>query len=204
MTRIIPDMLITFALKAEMTELFLRINIRETYRFTKKQCLYTAEYNGIEFLALQTGIGPNAVSLGLNRLLPAHTVSRILNVGTCGALEDDLVPGMPVVPETVASTWDSRCFYPDLSGIAAHYVQRCVSVGNSENTEEFREDLIRKYRAQIVDMEAWSTLAWSDKQKIPASIVKVVSDRAGKNSQQEAKKSMPHCSKTISEFLLNE
>jgi nucleoside phosphorylase len=204
MTRIIPDMLITFALKAEMTEFFLRINIRETNRYSKKQCLYTAEYNGIEFLALQTGIGPNAVSLGLNRPLPVHAVSRIINVGTCGALEDDLASGMLVVPETVVSTWDSRCFYPDLSGIAVHYVQRCVSVGYSENTEEFRENLIRKYRAQIVDMEAWSTLAWADKLKIPATIVKVVSDRAGKNAQREAKKSMPFCSKTISEFLLNE
>ena len=204
MSGIIPGMLITYALKAELKDFFSQICVLERVRFTKKRYLYKARYKGIEFHLLQTGIGPGAVSLGLDNLPGTLTFTRVLNIGTCGLLNDEWDPGMLLMPEEVISTWDSKVFYPEAPRFETGRVRRCVSVGKSENSEEFREYLIRKYNAQIVDMEAWSVLAWADERKLPVSIVKAVSDRTGKNAAFDVRENIFLCSKNIAEFLLNE
>lgn len=197
-------MLITYALKAELKDFFSQICVLTTLRFTKKRYLYTAQYKGIEFHLLQTGVGPGAVALGLNNLPRTLSVTRILNIGTCGLLNNELEPGMLLMPEEVISTWDSRIFYPNATGIGISRVHRCVSVGKTERTEDFRMSLIKKYQAQITDMEAWTVLEWADKRKIPVTIVKAVSDRVGENSDYDVRKNMSLCSNNISEFLLDE
>jgi len=197
-------MLISFALKPELKDLFSRINIREMVRFTKSRYLYIAEHRGIVFYLLRTGVGPGAVSQGLNSLPSSLSISRIMNVGTCGLLNDDREPGVLLMPDEIVSTWHSNVFFPDSSGIALSRVQRCVSVGKSENSEEFRENLIRKYHAQIVDMESWSILAWAYERNIPVTVVKAVSDFAGENTGFDVQNNMKLCSQNISDFLLNE
>ncbi len=202
MKYLIPGTVLVFALKAEMHSLFKYLIVKRTIKQTKKRILYTAVQDDIPITLLQTGIGPCAVRNALDSIPPELKISQVVNAGTCGSLNDKMSPGDLVSPEQVICGWDKTVQIPAKPGPGIKIVNTCITTNYSQNTEEFRIELIDTYHADIVDMEAWTVLAWTEKNKIPTHIIKCVSDRVGSQSAVDSRRHMSLCSQKLAEVLL--
>jgi nucleoside phosphorylase len=202
MTLILPQTVLVFALKGEMRDVFRKVEVKSHHSLSKRKHLYQVIWQEIPFYLLQTGIGPASVQQALDALLPDMNISQIVNAGTCGSLREDVFPRDLVVPEQVISQWDKTIQKPTNISSDIKTVNTCITVGNSENTHEFRSHLIRQFKADIVDMEAWVVLNWAGKHGFPAYVLKCVSDRVGPQSQSDVKQHMSACSKQLAKALL--
>jgi nucleoside phosphorylase len=198
------DTLLVFALKAEMDQVFKQLDIVKVFPLTKRRVLYYADQQGIPLYLLQTGIGPTSVRQALDSLPGDIHITQVINAGTCGALRDDLSPGDVISPDKIVSGWNNTAFFPENTGQFIKTVKTCITIGYSQNTQNFRVNLIKNFHADITDMEAWAVLAWaSGKEEIPVYVIKSVSDQVGPASGKEARNNMPLCSRKLAEVLLS-
>lgn len=202
MAFILPQTVLVFALKAEMLDVFRKVDVKSHYSLSKRKHLYQVVWQEIPFYMLQTGIGPTSVQHALDVLSLDMNISQIVNAGTCGSLRDDVFPEDLVVPEQVISQWDKTIQKPANISSNIQTVNTCITVRNSQNTQEFKSILIHQFKADIVDMEAWVVLDWAGKHGFPAYVLKCVSDRVGPQSPVDVKLHLPRCSQTLAEVLL--
>lgn len=195
--------LLVFALKAEMRYVLQQVNVKKSLSLTKKRILYHVQWQNRSFFLLQTGIGPGSVRKALSSLPADVRISHIVNAGTCGSLRDDISLGDVVTPENVISEWDKTIRNPQNSSAGTMSVKTCITVGYSQNTDDFRKKMIKKYKADIVDMEAWEVLRWAEEHTIPACVIKCVSDHVGPGSPVEARQRIYQCSLKLAEVLLS-
>jgi nucleoside phosphorylase len=202
MALMIPQTLLVFALKAEMLNVFRNVDVKSHLSISKRKHLYQVIWQEIPFYLLQTGIGPASVLHALDALPSNINISQIVNAGTCGSLRDDVLPCDLVVPKQVVSQWDTKIQKPTNIHLDIQAVNTCITVRHSQNSHEFRSQLIHQFRADIVDMEAWVVLDWAGKHEIPAYVLKCVSDRVGPQSPVEVAMHLPTCSKQLAKALL--
>lgn len=127
----------------------------------------------IEVVAVGVGAGHLAA-----RLARPSAPRLVVSAGTCGALAPELAVGALVVPETVLAPDGRR-----LSTAAAGALPRH---GTLLTTDRVLEDAAAKSRlwlstgALAADMESAAILAWALDREVPGSVVRAVSDPAGR------------------------
>jgi nucleoside phosphorylase len=130
-------------------------------------------------VALATiGVGPSKAHQNTTAAIEAWHPDRVLNLGTCGALIDDIVPGDLCCVTTVFREGPpNRCSaVATLTTLTIGRPASIVTVDKPVNTPQRRAALAEQ-GAAICDMEASAIAAAA--QDTPLSALKVVSDDAG-------------------------
>ncbi len=123
---------------------------------------------------LTCGVGEIAARSSTAKLLQHSSFDYILNVGTCGALQDDLPIGSICKPSRIINNDGAAISLAELD-----LELTLITVTTAINTPQKRALLAPQ--AQICDMEAYGIAEEITLQrpKIPFSMIKVVSDLAG-------------------------
>lgn len=158
------------------------------------------------FTRLLTGVGKLNATYALTRALDAARYDEIVVVGTAGAIDPDLAPGIYDIDATVQHD------VMDLEGVRGRHIAmpERVEVGGAGVTiatgDHFVDDadavvLIRTLGARMVDMEAYA-YAWVAAQfGVPIRILKAVSDRAQDGATQTWDEVVAECSRQLRAHL---
>jgi adenosylhomocysteine nucleosidase len=145
--------------------------------------IHSGTLDGRDVVAITTGMGTPLATAAIERLLEAVTVERVVVVGITGAVENVTPIGTLVIPEVVVH-----------AGTGAEY--RPAALGDQQphgvmwTTDELITDLdfITGLRARGVislDMETAAIAEVCERNAIPWSVFRVISDRATDGSVDE-------------------
>ncbi|GAB3601689.1 phosphorylase family protein [Microbacterium tumbae] len=158
---------------------------------------------------LVTGPGKIKAAYGLTRALDAADYEEILVVGTAGAIDPGIAPGVHVVD--TAFQYDVI----DDNGVAGHHVSmpQSLALGDGDvviaTGDSFVDDAdtvlaIRALGGRLVDMEAY-VYAWVAQQfGVPIRIWKAVSDNAQDGANQIWEEAVAACSRQLWDRLADE
>ncbi len=128
---------------------------------------------GLEVGILRCGVGPAKAERRTRRALEAWEADRVLSLGTCGALHDDLAIGRVVTADRLFE--DARpC--RELQPLEGHAVRGCTTVTRPVEHPDVRRRLAVA-GAGICDMEAAAVARAAGPRAF--AVLKVVSDLAG-------------------------
>lgn len=136
----------------------------------------------IDVDVLLTGIGKVAAAVTVAAAIAEHRPSRVLNIGTAGALRDGLV-GTHRIGRVIEHDLDHEALSaligePVLGEIVLDVTSPMVlATGDTfVQNEAIRSDLA--VRAHLVDMEGFAVARACEAAGVPCTLVKVVSDDA--------------------------
>ena len=154
-----------------------------------------------------TGIGKIKATLRTERLLQNHKLTRILHVGTCTALSEELAVGTPVAAAQV--------FEGDRVELATPTYPRMpldvpfknvpkVTLVTQDHTVQGQEERSYWQRiADISDMSGYAIAYVAATHGTPCNIVKVVTGHF-QNPSKNFRKTLTSACETMAEFLLKE
>jgi adenosylhomocysteine nucleosidase len=166
------------AMPMEMAPLRRPLHLRTTD--TGPPRLYQGVLDGRPVAAVTTGMGPELARRGMDRLLSAVDVERVVVVGITGAVENETPIGTLIQPEKVVDGATGVAYRPHTLGHGEH-------AGTMWTTAELITDLdrvaaLRADGVVALDMETAAIGAACDPRGIPWSVVRVISDRASDGS----------------------
>jgi nucleoside phosphorylase len=134
-------------------------------------------------VAIVTGMGTKLATAGIERLLGAVQVDRVVVVGITGAVENDTPIGALILPEVVVNSETGSEHHPAPLGDG-------VPHGKMWTTNALLTDpqVLADLRAQGVvslDMETAVIAEACERRGIPWSVFRVISDRASDGSLDE-------------------
>jgi adenosylhomocysteine nucleosidase len=100
----------------------------------------------------------------------------VVSAGVCGALSPDLAEGDLVVPETVVSSTGARYATAAVAGLRR--AGTLVTVDEVVATPSAKARLWVEAGALACDMESAAILEWARARRIPAAVIRAVSDTA--------------------------
>jgi adenosylhomocysteine nucleosidase len=144
---------------------------------------HTGSLAGRPVVAIVTGMGTELAAAGVERLLEAMEVERVVVVGITGAVDDEIPIGTLILPEVVVHSGTGAEYRPERLGPG-------VPNGRMWTTDELIVDLdvIAGLRADGVvslDMETAAIAAVCDRRSLPWSVFRAISDRATDGSVNE-------------------
>ncbi|HXZ83756.1 MAG TPA: hypothetical protein VED84_08525 [Acidimicrobiales bacterium] len=162
------------AMPLELAPLRRRLSLRRTR--LGPLVVYSGALAGRPVVAISTGMGAELATKGLERLLEAVEVARVVVVGITGALAAETPIGALVQPEVVVDAASGAEYQPDRLGDAE-------PSGKMWTTHELITDLavIARLRTEGVvslDMETAAIAATCARRRIPWSVFRAISDRA--------------------------
>jgi adenosylhomocysteine nucleosidase len=155
------------------------------------------------------GMGKVSAALATQWLIREHGPSRVVHAGICGALADPRIfapgdilrvtaasegrpgPGMPAEPVACAGDW-----WPDLRTATLVTVERPVF------DDALRAELLRY--GELVDMEGAVVARVARLHGVPCSVIKGISDHAGRQDRSLLKSRLPALSADIARILWKE
>ncbi|QEW04163.1 nucleoside phosphorylase [Microbacterium lushaniae] len=158
------------------------------------------------FDRLLTGVGKLRATYALTRALDAAHYDEIVVVGTAGAIDPELEPGVYDIDATVQHD------VTDLAGVRGQHVSlpprmtlalegATIATGDSFVDDADAVAVIRRLGAGLVDMESFA-YAWVAAQfGVPIRILKAVSDRAQDGATQEWDTAVIECSRQLRERI---
>lgn len=156
---------------------------------------------------LVTGIGKVNAAVAVALTLAEATPSRVVNLGTAGALSDDLA-GTYVIGTVVQHDLDDDALF-DLTGLRFGEPLRLTDDGPTLATGDVfvadtstREALAR--RADLVDMEGYAVARAALAAGVPVTVVKQVSDRAGEQAARSWRESVDECAEALGRWVRSE
>lgn len=126
---------------------------------------------------LVCGVGPRAAHRRTRAAIQGGSFDAVLNLGTCGALRDDLAIGQVVTAASVRREGDHLA---GLAALGAHRAVRVATVRRPVWSAQARTDLAAT-GAEVCEMElagVWRAIAETSP-GLPLMALKVVSDLAG-------------------------
>lgn len=156
------------------------------------------------FDRLLTGVGKLRAAYALTRALDAAHYDEIVVVGTAGAIDPDLEPGVYDVDAAVQHD------VKDLEGVVGQHVSLpprvtmspegvTIATGDHFVDDAVAVTTIRPLGARLVDMESYA-YAWVAAQfGVPIRILKAVSDRAQDGATQDWDTAVIACSAQLRE-----
>ena len=134
----------------------------------------------------QTGVGPDLPLGVFEKILAAHKPQRLLNIGTCGALELNLKCGDLVVSTAIAAVNSPTVkldSYPSLSRKLEAAKIPFIQATTLSATESLKTSLEKKsahenFGAVSVDMEGFTLAGWCDRHGMKFCNVRGVFDEA--------------------------
>ena len=136
--------------------------------------LVRGKWNNCIVYVLRCGVGPKASFRRTKETLSAITVERVVSIGTCGALVDNVAIG-DVFTSTVCHFEDGR--YLEIEALTAVDVLPLITVSKPVLTPQRRQYFQPK--AALCEMEAFCVALASE--NVPVHALKVVSDHAGRD-----------------------
>ena len=136
-----------------------------------------------DVVAIVTGMGTGLARAGLERLLGATSVDRVVVVGITGALEDETPIGALVLPEVVVDGATGAERRPAPLGAGPHAGAMWTS--DSLTTDPAVLADLRARGVVALDMETAAIAAVSEERGVPWSVFRAISDRASDGSVDE-------------------
>jgi len=131
-------------------------------------------------VAIVTGMGTKLASAGVEQLLDAVEVERVVVVGITGALDDETPIGALVRPEAVVDGATGAEFRPDPLGTETPRGKMWTSDSLITDPETLAG--LRRDGVVSLDMETAAVAAVCRRHGIPWSVVRAISDRASDGS----------------------
>lgn len=168
-------------------------------------------------LAYVTGVGKVNAAAGLSRVFASgveHLPQVVLNLGSCGALDDSLSVGqlvsvsatlehdassVKVVSDASRVPYSPELYLSRFSEQAGLREVRCATSDTFVADEESRKRVLDGFQAQIVDMEAYAYARVCQMWNISFTSVKVVSDAPGAGVK-DWREQLPMVADTLASF----
>ena len=159
-----------------------------------------------ELPILVTGVGKVCAASSLAAVLSRQRPSRIVNLGTAGALREGL-DGTHLIGRVLQHDFDDDALFA-LTG--AHFGEP-IDLGAGPvlaSGDVFvsggpaRDELVR--RAALVDMEGYAVAKVARDFGLPVSLVKEVSDGAGDGAAHTWQESLDHCAERLGAWVRRE
>ena len=145
--------------------------------------VHTGSLNGRDVVAIFTGMGTKLATEATEALLEAMDVERVVVVGITGALEDETPIGTLILPEVVVHSETGAEHRPDRLGSGTPHGTMWTT-----NVLLTDPDVLAGLRAKGVvslDMETAAIAEVCERNAIPWSVFRVISDRATDGSVDE-------------------
>jgi adenosylhomocysteine nucleosidase len=158
-----------------------------------------------ELPILVTGVGKVNAAIAVSTILGKHHPSRIVNLGTAGALRDGLT-GTHVISTVIQHDLNDAAIF-DLVGI---HFGAPLSLDAGEgivlatgdrfvDKPELRELLAKD--AHLVDMEGYAVARAARWAGIPVTLVKEVSDQAGEQAAKSWSETLDECAESLGAWV---
>jgi len=162
------------AMPMELTPLRRKLSLEKTR--VGSLDAHTGSLAGIPVVAIVTGMGTQLATKGVEQLLDAMPVERVVVVGITGAIHDETPIGALILPEAVIDSASGARHVPDPLGAGSPH-------GTMWTTDEITTDpdVLAGLRADGVvslDMETAAIAEVCQRRNIPWSVFRVISDRA--------------------------
>jgi adenosylhomocysteine nucleosidase len=145
--------------------------------------LHAGTLDGRPVVATVTGMGTKLATEGIERLLDAVPVERVVVVGITGALDDVTPIGTLVVPEVVVDSASGAEFRPD--PLLPETPAGRMWTTDTLTTDPAELTRLRAEGVVSLDMETAAIAAVCVRRGVPWSVVRVISDRASDGSVDE-------------------
>ena len=136
-----------------------------------------------DVVAIVTGMGTELARAGLERLLGATSVDRVMVVGIAGALEDETPIGALVLPEVVLDGAGGAEHRP--APLGAGLRAGAMWTSDSLTTDPALLADLRARGVVALDMETASIAAVCEERGIPWSVFRAISDRPDSTVDEE-------------------
>ncbi|MFN8173195.1 MAG: nucleosidase [Candidatus Nanopelagicales bacterium] len=153
---------------------------------------------------LVTGVGKVNAAIAVALTLADASPSAVVNLGTAGALRDD-VAGTHVIGTVVQHDLDDDALF-GLTGMRFGEPVRLADAGLTLATGDVfvsdpatRERLART--ADLVDMEGYAVALAARAAGVPVTLVKQVSDRAGDSAARTWKQNVDECAERLGDWV---
>jgi adenosylhomocysteine nucleosidase len=165
-----------------------------------------AHLEGVDVLL--TGIGKVAAAMSVARAIAERRPSRVLNVGTAGALRDGL-EGVHRIGRVIEHDLD----HDAISALIGEPVPGEVLLDPAERTvlatgDAFVQDAAVRadlaVRAHLVDMEGFAIACACEAAGVPCTLIKVVSDDASEGAGRSWMEQADATARVIAEVVASE
>lgn len=151
---------------------------------------YSGSLGGRPVVAMVTGMGTRLAARGVERLLGACSLDRVVVVGITGAVDNVTPIGTLIVPEAVVDSATGVEYRPAPLGNATPH-------GKMWTTDELITDLdviagLRTRDVVSLDMETAAVAEVCEQAGVPWSVFRVISDRATDGSVDEEVFALSH------------
>jgi adenosylhomocysteine nucleosidase len=159
-----------------------------------------------ELPILVTGVGKTCAASSLAAILARQRPSRIVNLGTAGALRAGLY-GTHVIGRVIQHDFDDEAIF----GLTGTHFGEPIELGSGPalaSGDVFvsggtaREQL--ELRADLVDMEGYAVAKVARDFGLPVTLVKEVSDGAGEGAARSWQESLDYCAERLGAWVRRE
>jgi adenosylhomocysteine nucleosidase len=162
------------AMPMELTPLRRKLSLEKTRHGSLDT--HSGSLAGIPVVAIVTGMGTQLATKGVEQLLDAMPVERVVVVGITGAIHEETQIGSLILPEAVIDSASGKRHVPDALGAGS-------PSGTMWTTDEITTDpgVLAGLRANGVvslDMETAAIAEVCESRNVPWSVFRVISDRA--------------------------
>lgn len=133
--------------------------------------------------AIVTGMGPGLATRGMERLLDAVEVERVVVVGITGAVDDETPLGTLVLPERVVDSATGTGYRPERLGSGEPRGTMWTTDGLTTDQAVLAD--LRAAGVVSLDMETAAIAAVCERRRIPWSVFRVLSNHATDGSVTE-------------------
>lgn len=200
---------IVVAMDSEM-ELLLSNLHQDNYK-VKKNVFKTYEFKigSKEFVGIVSGVGKIKASAATEHLLTRNKISKVLNFGMAGGIDDSVNIGDIV---NIIASFDND---EDLSAFGHEKVKRelvsitdfdapqgiCVSGDKFVNDNLEAKDINERYNALCYEMELSAIALICNMHKVPVLSIKYISDKADENAEFDFDESLKNAANEFSDFI---
>ena len=168
------------ALKSELLPLFDFYLLQNRIKMAGGALYQTNDVN-----LFRCGIGKEAVQKSFDLYVNNISTKGVINIGLSGALADNYKSGDIFLINEIWGENKSVVFYPELMTIPGLSKAKLLTVEDAVFDSTKRDKLFEKYKAELVDMEAYYLAEICKRNNIPFYCVKIASDNANEQAKQQ-------------------
>lgn len=157
-----------------------------------------------ELPVLVTGVGKVNAAIAVATILGEHSPSHVINMGTAGALRDDLT-GIHVISQVTQHDLNDQGIFEltgihfglpiELSAAGPVLTTGDAFIGDPESRARLAE------QAHLVDMEGYAVAKAAQTAGVPVMLVKMVSDNANEPANRAWQQSVDSCAEQLGDWL---
>jgi len=186
------------ALKSELSPLFNYFPVKQKIPI-RGGSLYIS--NNLHLL--RVGVGPEKASEVFGAYLNIYQPEVVVNLGLVGALSAVCTPGRVYsVQQAVDQRTDQVLYLNSLSPEAKFSAEKILTVDRAVTDVQTRDNLYKKYAANLVDMEAFHLAQIAASSDTPFYSFKIVSDIADHQAEKMFLNNYKVLSKTLCESIV--